>query len=253
VPAGKAAIVREPLESGIVRVRWRPVGDGDAVHLSRWRGMLDAEELAQADRYRFAADRDIYIAAHALTRTMLSDAAGLPTDTWRYVKGRSGKPSLAADCGGTGLHFNISHTHGMVACAVARCEIGIDVEAADRPTDYKVADRFFAPEEARLVASAPPEERAGLFFRFWTLKEAFIKATGEGMSRALDSFSFKFDPVRIEFHPEREETPRRDDPAAWQFAEFRPASNRVLAVAVRLPGTTPLRLDARAAPLDPPP
>jgi 4'-phosphopantetheinyl transferase len=230
-----------------MRVRWLRVGDGDTVHLSRWRAMLDDDERAQADRYRFASDRNVHIAAHALTRAMLSEATGLPTLTWLYAKAAFGKPRLASDFGDGGLRFNLSHTHGLVACAIARDEVGVDVEMADRRADYNIADRFFAPEEAQVVKSASPRDRADVFFRFWTLKEAFIKATGEGLRRPLDSFSFRLDPVRIAFHPEREETPSRDDPDAWQFAEYGPAPDRLLALAVRPAGGSPLQLDARAA------
>jgi 4'-phosphopantetheinyl transferase len=237
----------ERLDSDTVRVRWMPVGAGDAANLTRWRGMLDADELARADRYHFASDRDTFIAAHALARAMLSDATGLPTAIWRYVTGEFGKPALAADCAGGGLRFNISHTRGFVACAIARDEVGVDVEASDRRTDFDIADRFFAPEEAQLVKSVPPEGRACVFFRFWTLKEAFIKATGEGLRRPLDSFSFTFNPVRIVFHPEREGIPRRDNPAAWQFAEYNPAPDRPLALAILRTTLQPLRLDAREA------
>jgi 4'-phosphopantetheinyl transferase len=234
----------EPLDSDTVRVRWLPVEASNAVHVPRWRRMLGAEELARADRYQFVSDRDTFTAAHALARRMLSDATGLPTTTWRYVTGQFGKPAISV---GGGLCFNISHTREFVACVIARDEVGVDVEASDRMTDFDIADRFFAPEEAQLVKFAPPEERAFRFFRFWTLKEAFIKATGEGLRRPLDSFSFMFDPVRIVFHPEREGTPRQDDPAAWQFAEYRPARERFLALAVQRCRLQPLRLDARAA------
>jgi 4'-phosphopantetheinyl transferase len=131
----------------------------------------------------------------------------------------------------------------LVACAVARHEVGVDVEASNRRVDFSIADRFFAPEEARVVKSMAPDERSRIFFRFWTLKEAFIKATGEGLSRPLDSFSFTLEPVRITFHPEREQTPHRDDPSEWHFAECSPASDRMLALAVRLTGRRRLRLD----------
>jgi hypothetical protein len=130
----------DPLDSDTVRVRWLPVEASDADHLSRWRGMLDAEELARADRYHFVSDRDTFTAAHALTRAMLSDATGLPTATWRYVTGEFGKPALVAGCAGGGLRFNISHTRGFVACAIARDEVGVDVEAFDRQTDFDIAD-----------------------------------------------------------------------------------------------------------------
>jgi 4'-phosphopantetheinyl transferase len=240
-------MIREPLDLDTVRVRWLAVGASDAVHLSRWRGMLDAGELARADRYHFSSDRNTFTGAHALARTMLSNATGLPTATWRYVTGEFGKPALAVHCARAGLRFSISHTRGLVACAIARVEVGVDVEASDRQTDLDIADSVLAPEEAQVVKSALPEERACMFFRFWTLKEAFIKATGEGLRRPLDSFSFKFDPVRIMFHPEREDTPRRDNPATWQFAESNPAPDRPLALAICQTTPRPLRVDAREA------
>lgn len=233
-----------PLDADTIRVRWLPV-PADASHLARWRAMLDDEELGRADRFLFDEDRHTFTAAHALARAVLSEATGHPTDHWRYEKAPFGKPALHPGCAVGGLRFNISHTRGMVACALGwRDELGVDVEAADRRTDFRIADRFFAPEEARVVTVAAPEERARLFFRFWTLKEAFIKATGEGLRRPLDSFSFRLDPVRIAFHPEREDTPRRDDPAAWQFAEMLAAPERPVALAVRRPAARPIRLDA---------
>src|SRR3954447_6642825 len=102
------------LDPQTVRVRWLVVEDEETPHLTRWRGMLEAEELTRADRYRFAADRNIYTAAHALVRFMLSEATGLPTSTWRYVAGEYGKPALAAEFSTWNLRFNISHTHGLV-------------------------------------------------------------------------------------------------------------------------------------------
>jgi 4'-phosphopantetheinyl transferase len=232
-----------PLDAETVRVRWLAVPE-DASHQSRWRAMLDDEELARADRFLFAEDRNTFTAAHALARAVLSEATGHPTGFWRYAKAPFGKPALHPSCAVDGLRFNISHTRGMVVCALARNdELGVDVEAADRRTNFRIADRFFAPEEARLVLAAAPEERARLFFRLWTLKEAFIKATGEGLRRPLDSFSFRLDPVRIAFHPEREDRPRHDDPAAWHFAEMLSAPERPVSLAVHRPIHRAVRLD----------
>jgi 4'-phosphopantetheinyl transferase len=176
---------------------------------------------------------------------MSSAATGLPTSGWRYTRSRFGKPRLAECC--EGLQFNLSHTRGFVTCAMAYHEIGVDVEASDRPTNFGIADRFFAPEEARLVHSAPRKEQPALFFRFWTLKEAFIKATGEGLQRPLDSFSFDFNPVRVLFHPERDERGAHNDPAAWQFFTLLPARDRPIALAVLRSRDEPVRVDAQTA------
>lgn len=239
------AMTPEPLDPSTVRVRWLLVDAAAAAHLPRWRAMLDAEELARADRFFFDPDRDIFTAAHALARSMLSRATGLPTAHWRTVKGSAGKPALTdADALG-GLRFNISHTHGIVACAIARgVELGVDVEAADRKTTLDIAGRFFAPEEVALLRAMPPARQPAVFFRFWTLKEAFIKATGEGLGRPLDSFSFSFDPLRVTLHPERDDRPHAVAPADWQFFECLPARDRPLALAIPRPGSQPLRVDA---------
>jgi 4'-phosphopantetheinyl transferase len=149
--------------------------------------MLDPEEKARADRYRFAADRDVYTGAHALARFMLSEATGLPARTWHYVTGEFGKPALAAEFSKWNLHFNISHTRGLAACAIAHQEVGVDVERSDRAVDLAIARHYFAPEEVRVLNSASPGREGKVFFRFWSLKEAFIKATGEGLNRPLDS------------------------------------------------------------------
>lgn len=217
----------------MIRVRWLPVGADSARHMARWRSMLDAEELARADRFMFDPDREIFTAAHALARTVLSEVTGRPTSWWRYAKGPSGKPHLAVGEDLDKLRFNISHTSGMVCCAVAWHEIGIDVEASDRRVDLAIADRFFAPEEVALLRAAVPAHQVTLFFRFWTLKEAFIKTTGEGLGRPLDSFSFAFDPLHVRFHPDRDEQRRDDDPALWRFWELTAGHRRPVALAVR--------------------
>ena len=206
-----------------MRVRWLPVEASDAIHLSRWRDMLDAEELTRADRYHFVSDRDTFTAAHALARAMLSVSVPLRVASWRYVTGLPCREPALADRGRGGTRFNISHTRGFVACAIARDEVGVDVEASDRPTDFDIADRFFAPEEARLVKSAPPEGRACVFFRFWTLKEAQGNRRGRG---ARGPQPTRGQSIRAEGTPRRtrEATPSRQTPAGHRQGLARPAN-----------------------------
>jgi 4'-phosphopantetheinyl transferase len=234
------------LQHDIVRVRWLRLDAVGAPDIARWHGMLDAEEMARAARFRFAQDRASFIAAHALARAMLSEATGKQTATWQYRPGTFGKPAIVDEDAG-GLNFNISHTRGGAACAIAYHDVGVDIEAADRQTGEDVAARFFSAEENALLLAAPAAGRKALFFAIWTLKEAFIKATGEGLQRPLESFSFAFDPLRISFHPERMGRLSEDDPASWQFAQFSAAPQLPLAVAIRRPAQKILRLNARAA------
>jgi 4'-phosphopantetheinyl transferase len=233
------------LQRDVVRVRWLPVDAEETPHLTRWRSMLDQDELDRADRYHFAVDRNIYTAAHALARLMLSEATGLSTDVWRYTVGQFGKPALAADLSKWNLHHNISHTRGLAACAIATHDIGIDVERSDQTIDPGIARDYFAPEEIRILNSAAQSQKHSLFFRFWSLKEAFIKATGEGLSRPLDSFSFSFEPLRIAFHPERNHRRSDDNPAEWRFWELHPANGCVAALAVRSTCSGCIQIDAR--------
>jgi 4'-phosphopantetheinyl transferase len=222
-----------------------------AAQLPLLRTALDDLERQRAERFHFRRDHDMYIAAHALARSILSEATGVPAASLRFVNGPYGKPALAPDAGNHQMHFNISHTDGLVACAVSDGHpLGVDVESCERQTDLDIAHRYFAPEESALVLSAAPDQGRRLFFRFWTLKEAFIKATGEGLSRPLESFAFTLDPIRITFHDDRHPTGEVGRPEHWQFAQCCPIPNRFLALAVRRPGIADVPLDIQAADLD---
>src|SRR5437773_10842015 len=105
----------------------------DAYH--HWSDLLDDAERAAAARFYHDIDRQQYIAAHALLRTMLFRCTGLSPSAWRFVTGAKGKPAVHPDIPHPRLQFNLSHTRGAVACAVTLDHpIGIDVENIKRPT-----------------------------------------------------------------------------------------------------------------------
>lgn len=236
---------------GAVRVRFLPIDGIVAARLPRLQTALDEQERNQAERFYHRRDREAFIAAHALARSMLAEATGVPAASLRFVKGPYGKPEVARGTGERQVHFNISHTNGLVACAVgADCELGVDVENTERTTNLEVAHRYFAPEESATVLSAIPDQRLQLFYRFWTLKEAFIKATGEGLNRPLASFAFTLDPIGITFYRDRHHAGSVDVPGRWQFAQICPIPNRFLAVALRRPDFAEVPLDIRAADMD---
>jgi 4'-phosphopantetheinyl transferase len=133
------------------------------------------------------------------------------------------------------LEFSLSHTRGLVVCAVAiKDAVGVDVEWPGREVAHaELARRFFAPAEADWLAELPPEEQRAAFFELWTLKEAFIKALGVGMAMPLADFAFSLsghDSATISFAK-----PHGERPEEWQFHWCRLAGEYQAAVAIRRP------------------
>ena len=185
--------------------------------------LLDDEERAKAARFAFERHRRQHIAAHALKRLMLSAVAPRPPQCWMFETAARGKPRVAPT---TGPRFNLSHCDGRVACAVSEnVELGVDVEPLSRHAPLELAPRYFAPDEAGWLGSLPPPDRPLGFFRLWTLKEAYIKATGLGMAQELHDFSFGFDPLRVRF------SPSLGHAEAWRFEQRLIAGSHVLALA----------------------
>jgi len=220
----------------------------DAVPDALWprvESILDAAERERARRFRFERDCRHYWAAHALKRVMLSVSTGgaIAPRAWAFDTGPHGRPAVV---GGAGAHFNLSHCDGLVACAVSRAgEPGIDVENLDRALPSDVAETCLAADEAKWLNDLPPTARQAGFLRLWTLKEAYIKATGLGLSQPLDAFAIGFDPLRISFAD-----PALGDPSAWRFEQLELGGRHLLAVAWRAPAkpiqveVTPVNLES---------
>jgi 4'-phosphopantetheinyl transferase len=228
-PHGADLPPRVALAANEVAAWWMPCAPLPPGAIGRWLAVLSEEERARADRFRFAADREIYIAAHALTRALLAAVGDLPAPAWRFVEGARGKPEIDSVLGRSRLRFSLSHTRGLVACAAGYDDLGIDAESSDRATDeLELAGRFFAADEVRLLRAIPREQRRNAFLRIWTLKEAYIKVTGLGLACPLDGFAFGSDPISIAFHADMS-----DDPAQWQFMQWQPTARHLIALAVR--------------------
>lgn len=152
--------------------------------------VLSDEELSRARRFKFEADRNRFIAAHALCRLMLSSRGELEPSFWEFGREPEGRPYVINSQ--LPLDFNLSHTTGMVGCALSTLgRIGFDLEYCLRPVNIdSLARKKFAPEESKDVLSFSDEEQRDQFFRYWTLKEAYIKVTGRGLRQSLDSFCF---------------------------------------------------------------
>ena len=227
---------------------WVVRQDAPAVRerLAAYGRLLSADEPQRAQRFLQVADRERFVLGRALARTMLSAFAALaavkPAD-WHFVIDDHGRPQLASrPSGAPDLRFNLSHTPGLVACAVTvGREVGVDVEHIGRDLVHdNIPERFFSAREVADLRARPAAEQQVVFFDYWTLKESYIKARGLGLALPLGQFSFIWTAgaaPTIEFAPEL-----HDDPASWQFAQFWPTAEHRMAVAVRRTGSD-LRID----------
>jgi 4'-phosphopantetheinyl transferase len=181
-----------------------PLSIPSPVDLAGLRALLDSDERAQSERFRFERDRRRYLVSHAAGRHILARYLGAGPADLRFVRQAHGKPVLDPGRHPEGIHFNLTHGGELALLAVTRAgPVGVDVEPVRRLDDaLSVARHFFAADELaalRRVHGTPFEAES--FFRCWTRKEAFIKAIGEGLSFPLDAFTVSLlpdEPLRLQ-------------------------------------------------------
>jgi 4'-phosphopantetheinyl transferase len=196
---------------------------------------LSPEERVRRDRLRFGADRRDFTIAHDLLRRTLSYYKDVPPGDWQFATNEHGKPSIdSVDPQLGAMSFSLSHTRGCVACAIApTAPVGVDIERIDRSLSVQeIADRYFSEDEAVWLRRCSDEIYPVRFAELWTLKEAFLKAMGVGLSGSLASVTFRLDqPGRILFT-----APSVVEHKEWHFALFDLGSNMRLGVAIRSGG-----------------
>lgn len=193
--------------------------------------VLSADERARADRFVFPQHRARFIRGRARLREILGLYVGLAPEDIAFALSAYNKPSLANPLAPP-LNFNLSHSGDLAVLGVsADVELGVDVEWI-RPLKEDIAGRYFSPRECAVLRALPPDHQPRAFFECWTRKEAYIKASGEGLSLPLDSFEVAFGPgeaarfVRID-----EPTPQAPD--EWRLVSFEPAPGCIGAIAAK--------------------
>ncbi|WP_295077070.1 4'-phosphopantetheinyl transferase superfamily protein [Ruminococcus sp.] len=133
--------------------------------------------------------RELHSHAHRLLRECLRPYRIDYNEDTPVSKGKMGKPSLTER---PDIHYNLSHADGIAACIVSDCECGIDCE---RIREYRpnVMKRVFSDSERSMVENAGEGKKNELFFRLWTLKEAYVKAIGVGISYPMNTVEFSFE------------------------------------------------------------
>lgn len=169
---------------------WRVDLDRLSTHLDHYYQTLSVDEAARSQRFHFVRDRDQFVIARGVLRTILGLYLMVQPERLTFNYSMYGKPSLGGEWQGCGLNFNISHSHGLALVAIMRgAPVGVDVEwmRADL-ADEQIARRFFSSYEVEALQAQPQPDRTEAFFNCWTRKEAYIKGRGEGLSLPLNQF-----------------------------------------------------------------
>jgi len=219
------------LPEGLVHV-WRLSLDVPPATLESLWQILSADEQARANRYRFARDRQWFIARRGRLRHLLARYLGLAPVGLQFSYSPYGKPALQLESAGQ-LCFNLSHSQGLALFAFARqVNIGVDLEHLRADFNHmELAEHFFSAKERAELSTVPLAMRSRAFFLCWTRKEAFIKAHGEGLSLPLDRFDVSLRPGE----PARLVATRAglEAPDQWSLFNLEPEPDYLAALAVQ--------------------
>lgn len=177
-----------------VRIWWLDL-DAPGAEIERCEAVLDGEERARAANFYFPRDARRFTVGRAALRMALAELLGTTPEKVAFKYGSYGKPELDPRHE-TALTFNVSHSGGVGVIAVTTGrQLGVDVERVRSLRDMdSLARRVFSARELATLDALPAELRVTAFFRCWTRKEAYIKATGAGLAQPLDAFSVSLEP-----------------------------------------------------------
>lgn len=234
-----------PIHKGEVQVFYTALSEvRDPRLLSICWSVLNTEERLRHGKFRFRRDRFQYLMTRGMVRWVLSQHLRVPPKDLEFSNNIWGKPEILRPYGNP-LRFNATNTRGMVACVVALDHsVGVDVEDTTRlGMIVDIAKRFFSRSEVAELLALPAEVQRERFFDYWTLKEAYIKGRGMGLSLPLHKFSIVHDPMSA---PIVVAQPDIDDGKRWQLHLSSPTPQHRLAAAVCVGDGAPLTFSIHA-------
>lgn len=197
----------------------------DSKLIANYLSILSDTERQQQERFYFEIHRHQYLITRALVRSTLSLYIDeIEPDQWTFTKNPYGKP-LIGNALSLPLKFNLSHTQGRIVMGITLSgDLGVDIEQSLRKDQYldedqylDIAEHFFSIQEHTQLYTQPKVHRKDRFFDLWTLKEAYIKAYGMGLSIPLEQFSFEFaKDDTLQFHANKQWQTAPDNWLFWQ-------------------------------------
>lgn len=194
---------------------------------------LSDDEKAKLAKFRFYRDRISYLVCHALLRSTLSRYVDIPPDQWLFSNHYHGRPSINPSQCNAQIDFNISRTKYVSVCLItSSVEGGIDVECGDNLSELQLLIKsVLTPQERKNLRGVCMEVLHKRFLKYWTLKEAYLKALGLGLTIPMTQISFALQHndnthINILSHDSCKLP-------GWQFAVNILPNNHVLSVALR--------------------
>ncbi len=196
--------------------------------------VLSPDDLAHVARFRFDADQAIARASRTLQRLALSECAPIEPSRWGFAADTAGKPFIIEPADAPPLRFSVANTRGLVACAIAwAVPVGVDVELVRSDTPWDVVERCWSAVELDALNRLAPADQPRRFTESWVAKEAYAKATGQGLSLDLQHVRILFDDshARLEL-----DASLHDEAEAWQLGVWWPGPAHAAALCVRTGG-----------------
>jgi 4'-phosphopantetheinyl transferase len=193
--SGKSGLGLVP-ESNVIHV-WTASLDSRPEALPAFESSLAPEEQARAARFHFPIHRERFIAGRGLLRSLLASYLGMKPGALKFAYGPNGKPALTGSAVQQSLHFNLAHSEDLFLVAVTRSGmVGVDVERVRMIPDLEeLVARFFSPNEHAKFRNLTAGQKPAAFFNLWTRKEAWLKATGDGITHLLSQVEVSFLPT----------------------------------------------------------
>ncbi len=210
---------------------WLAKLDQSSDHVQQLLRSLSRDEYQRSQSYRFARDRRNYIVARGLLRELLAACIGLPPSEVVFKYGPHGKPEIANDWTNNAICFNLAHSHDVVIYAVTcHRRVGIDIEYVFQSIEIEeLSNHILTERERATLQTLTAIERQLAFFTYWTRKEAYIKATGEGLSVSLNGLDVSFAKGNV---PTIGITRGVGEVANWSIQDLRPLPGYMAALAV---------------------
>jgi 4'-phosphopantetheinyl transferase len=226
------------LSPGIVHIIRVPL-DVQNDRLEAMTNYLSSDELKRAARFRFNEPRSRFVTCRAALRELIGNCCGMEPNVVSFLYGPHGKPALLIpeNRSSPEIEFSVSHSGqlGLIAITVGS-PVGVDIEELNPAVQMlKLAKRFFAEAESTELSNLPLRKQMAGFYRGWTCKEAYIKATGRGFSLPLSSFCVVMDPDLPASLRHVADQP--DEPERWMVQAIDAGPNYAAAVMATRPNS----------------